>query len=373
MSTTTEGIQAFDHVTFWVGNALQAASWYCIRFGFTPYMYKGLETGTRDVVSHVIKQNQIVFIFQSALAPNNAQQGHHLMCHGDGVKDVAFSVNNLDLVVEKARTNGATIVKEIWSENDDHGTVRMACVQTYGDTTHTLIDRSAYKGDFLPHFKPHTIDDALLNRLSDTNLKFVDHIVGNMPNNEMEATVQWYEKTFQFHRFWSVDDAVLHTNYSSLRSIVIANGQETVKMPINEPASGKRKSQIQEYVDYYGSAGVQHIALNTSDIITSVSRMRERGLHFLQVPKSYYTDLRERLQHSKVNISEDLDTIEKLHILVDYDDNGYLLQIFTKPMQDRPTLFLEIIQRKNHNGFGVGNFKALFEAIEREQEARGNL
>jgi len=371
--TIDKSVEAFDHVTFWVGNALQAASWYCIRFGFKPFVYRGLETGSRQVVSHVIKLNKILFQFQSALTPNNSEYGDHLVFHGDGVKDVAFTVNNLETVVETARKNGAKIVKEIWTEQDDNGTVRMACIQTYGDTSHTLIDRSNYNGDFLPNYKPHPNDDLLLEKLPETDLKFIDHIVGNMPDNEMEDAVKWYEKALEFHRFWSVDDKVLHTQYSSLRSIVVSNGQETVKMPINEPASGKRKSQIQEYVDYYGSAGVQHIALNTSDIISSVSNLRERGLRFLQVPNTYYTDLRERLKHSRVKVSEDMDIIEKLQILIDYDENGYLLQIFTKPVEDRPTLFLEIIQRKNHTGFGIGNFKALFEAIERDQNDRGNL
>ncbi|CAF0744711.1 unnamed protein product [Didymodactylos carnosus] len=373
--TIGKSIEAFDHLTFWVGNALQAASWYCIRFGFEPYLYKGLETGSRDVVSHVIRQNKILFVFQSALTPNNNDYGHHLTFHGDGVKDIAFSVNDIENVVKQAREKGAKIVKDVWNETDENGTVKMACIQTYGDTTHTLIERGDFKGEFLPNFKPHPHKnkDNLLTKLPNIGLQFIDHVVGNCPDNEMENTTKWYENSLQFHRFWSVDDSVIHTEYSSLRSIVVSNEQETIKMPINEPASGKKKSQIQEYVDYYGSAGVQHIALNTSDIITAVGNMRERGLNFLQVPNTYYIDLRERLKHSKVKVTEDLAILEKLHILIDYDDNGYLLQIFTKPVEDRPTLFLEIIQRKNHSGFGIGNFKALFEAIERDQADRGNL
>ncbi|CAF1050450.1 unnamed protein product [Adineta ricciae] len=373
--TIGKSIQAFDHITLWVGNALQASSWFCLRFGFEPYAYRGLETGSREVVSHVVKQNKVIFVFQSPLLPDNQEYGEHLVRHGDGVKDVAFSVNNIEHIVEQAKAKGGKIVKDIWTETDEHGSVKMACVQTYGDTTHTLVERGDYAGLFLPNYHPHPLKnkDALLEKLPEVKLDFIDHIVGNMPDNEMENTTKWYENTLQFHRFWSVDDSVIHTQYSSLRSIVVSNEQETIKMPINEPASGSKKSQIQEYVDYYGSSGVQHIALNTSDILTSVTRLRERGTQFLEVPSAYYTDLRERLKHSKVQIVEDLSVIEKLHILIDYDDNGYLLQIFTKPVQDRPTLFFEIIQRRNHSGFGIGNFKALFEAIERDQAARGNL
>lgn len=373
--TIGKSIQAFDHITLWVGNALQASAWFCLRFGYEPFAYRGLETGCRDVVSHVVKQNKIILVFQSPLLPDNQEYGAHLVRHGDGVKDVAFTVDNLDKVVEQARAKGGKLVKDIWTETDENGSVRMACIQTYGDTTHTLIERTNYSGPFLPNFAEHPLKnkDPLLQKLPEVKLDFIDHIVGNMPDNEMENTTRWYENTLAFHRFWSVDDSVIHTQYSSLRSIVVSNEQETIKMPINEPASGEKKSQIQEFVDYYGSSGVQHIALNTSDIITAVSNLRERGTQFLEVPNAYYTDLRERLKHSKVKITEDLDTIEKLHILVDYDDNGYLLQIFTKPVEDRPTLFFEIIQRHNHSGFGIGNFKALFEAIERDQEARGNL
>jgi len=373
--TIGKSIQAFDHITLWVGNALQASSWFCLRFGFQPYAYRGLETGSREVVSHAIKQNKIILVFQSPLLPDNQEYGEHLVRHGDGVKDIAFTVNNIEHVVEQARAKGGKVVKDIWTESDEHGSVKMACIQTYGDTTHTLIERGNYSGLFLPNYQEHPLKnkDPLLEKLPEVKLDFIDHIVGNMPDNEMENTTQWYENTLQFHRFWSVDDSVIHTQYSSLRSIVVANEQETVKMPINEPASGKKKSQIQEYVDYYGSSGVQHVALNTSDILTSVAKLRERGTQFLQVPSAYYTDLRERLKHSKVKIIEDLSMVEKLNILIDYDDNGYLLQIFTKPVEDRPTLFFEVIQRHNNNGFGVGNFKALFEAIERDQDARGNL
>jgi len=235
------------------------------------------------------------------------------------------------------------------------------------------VERKNYIGVFLPGFKQSNQGDMLLEKLPKVGLNFIDHVVGNQPEQKMESVAEWYENILQFHRFWSVDDKQLSTEYSSLRSIVVTNYEETVKMPINEPAPGKRKSQIQEYVDFYGGAGVQHIAINTNDIIHAVSVCRERGMKFLSVPDTYYDQLREKLAASNLTITEDMNMLQKLNILVDYDENGYLLQIFTKPMQDRPTLFIEIIQRHNHQGFGVGNFKALFEAIEADQAARGNL
>lgn len=323
---------------------------------------------------HVVKQNKIMFVFASALNPNNEVMGRHLVTHGDGAKDIAFNVEDLDAIVKRAKERGAKVVREIWEEEDEGGRVRFATVQTYGDTTHTFVERGDYKGLFLPGYKPPlTPVDRILAKLPAPHLDFIDHIVGNQPNLEMESTVDWYEKHLMFHRFWSVDDTQIHTEYSALRSIVVTNWEETIKMPINEPAPGRRKSQIQEYVDYYGGAGVQHIALNTQDIISSIQKLRERGLEFLSVPDTYYDQLREKLKSSKVKIAEDMNVLQELKILVDYDDDGYLLQIFTKNMQDRPTLFLEVIQRRNHNGFGAGNFKALFEAIELDQAARGNL
>merc|ERR1712121_218931 len=269
---------------------------------------------------------------------------------------------------------GATVVKDIWEESDDNGTVRFAVVQTYGETTHTLIERQNYNGLFLPGYhKPIDGEDKLASTLENPGLRFIDHIVGNQPDLQMENVAQWYEKNLLFHRFWSVDEDMVHTEYSSLRSIVVTNYEETIKMPINEPAPGKRKSQIQEYVDYYGGAGVQHIALRSDDIIKSIENLRYRGTEFLDIPDSYYRELRKRLRNSKVRVKEDIDILQKLRILIDYDDNGYLLQIFTKPLQDRPTVFIEIIQRNNHQGFGAGNFKALFQCIELDQQERGNL
>lgn len=363
----------FDHLTFWVGNAKQAASYYCTKMGFEPLAYRGLETGSREVAAHVVRQNKIIFVFMSPYNPGDRKMGDHLVTHGDGVKDIAFSVEDLDAIVKRAKERGATIVKDIWEEKDKGGLVRFAIIQTFGDTTHTFIERQKFNGLFLPGYKPPIQKDSSLKNLPPAGLDFVDHCVGNQPDSMMVPASDWYEKSLMFHRFWSVDDSQVHTQYSALRSIVITNYEETIKIPINEPAPGKKKSQIQEYVDYYGGPGIQHIALNTKDIIKAISNLRERGMEFLSIPNTYYKTLREKLKDAKIKVAEDMDQLQKLNILVDYDDNGYLLQIFTKPMQDRPTLFLEVIQRHNHQGFGAGNFKALFEAIELDQAERGNL
>ncbi|KAB5567833.1 hypothetical protein PHYPO_G00237360 [Pangasianodon hypophthalmus] len=364
---------SFDHLTFWVGNAKQAASFYCNKMGFEPLAYCGLETGSRDIVSHVVKQGKIIYVFSSALNPGNKEMGEHLVKHGDGVKDIAFAVEDCESIVQKAREQGAIILKEPHVLEDEFGSVKLAVLQTYGDTTHTLVERNGYTGLFLPGFHTPLFRDPLLAQLPSGHLDFIDHVVGNQPDDEMVPVVEWYQRNLLFHRFWSVDDKQLQTDFSALRSIVVANYEETVKMPINEPAFGKRKSQIQEYVEYYGGPGVQHIAMNTSNIIKAIRNLKERGMEFMTVPNAYYQQLREKLKDSKVKINEDLSILEELQILVDYDDKGYLLQIFTKPVQDRPTVFLEVIQRNNHQGFGAGNFKSLFEAIEADQQARGNL
>lgn len=364
----------FHHLTFWVGNAKQAATFYCNKMGFEPLAYKGLETGSRQVVSHVVRQDKILFAFESPLNPGNEEMGRYLIKHGDAVKDVAFQVENCDFLVKTARERGAVIVKEPWVEEDSHGRVKFAVIQTYGDTTHTLIEYlGPYKGLFLPGYKESLFKDPLLPKLPTVALNFIDHIVGNQPDDEMVPISDWYQKCLLFHRFWSIDDKQIHTDYSSLRSIVVTNYEETIKMPINEPAPGKRISQIQEYVDYNGGPGVQHIALNTSNIIEAIVNLRARGMEFLSAPETYYETLRQKLKTAKIKVKEDLDVLQELKILVDFDDKGYLLQIFTKPVQDRPTLFLEVIQRNNHFGFGAGNFKSLFEAIEKDQDARGNL
>jgi len=363
----------FDHLEFWVGNAFQAAQWYCGRFGFEPIAYRGLETGSREIASHVVKLNKIIFVFTNAVQPHNEEHGNWLKTHGDGVRDVAFTVDNCKLTFETAVKNGAKVIKQLTEEKDDHGSVIYATIATYGDVVHTLVERKNYTGIFLPGYRVVTDTDPINKLLPATALGFIDHCVGNQPDKAMVHVAEWYEKVLQFHRFWSVDDSQIHTEFSSLRSIVMTDWSEKIKMPLNEPATGKKKSQIQEYVEFFAGPGVQHVALNTPDIITSVGALRARGVKFLSVPSTYYVNLRNKLAHSPVKVKEDLDIIEKLNILIDYDDKGYLLQIFTKPVEDRPTLFFEIIQRNNHYGFGAGNFKSLFEAIETEQAKRGNL
>jgi 4-hydroxyphenylpyruvate dioxygenase len=365
----------FSHVTFWVANAKQAATYYSTRFGFEHLAYQGLETGHRDFAVHVVKNGDVRFAFKTPLQPSDGTDEFtlHLAKHGDGVKDVAFSVDDSAGIYNKAVSRGAVSVKEPETLKDEHGTVIVSTVRTYGDTTHTFVQNVDYNGPFLPGFVPHPYVDPLSKLLPAPEMQFIDHCVGNQADGEMEPVASWYEKMLDFHRFWSIDDKMLHTEYSALRSVVVADFDENVKMPINEPAPGKRKSQIQEYVDFYGGAGVQHIALRTDDIITSIQRMKARGCEFLKIPDSYYDGLRKRLEECGTKVAEDLDMIQQLCILVDFDEKGYLLQIFSKPVEDRPTLFIETIQRRNHQGFGAGNFKALFEAIEADQAKRGNL
>ncbi|KRX67568.1 4-hydroxyphenylpyruvate dioxygenase [Trichinella sp. T9] len=386
-------IKNFHHIKFWVGNAKQAAEAYCVHFGFQPLAYRGLETGSRDVVSHAI-----IFVFESPLKYGNKEMDHHLTLHGDGVKDIALQVDDIEKTVqvillhsillyflfffefslfETAESNGADILEHIHEINDQHGQIRIASIKTvlYGDVIHTLIENVSFKGSFMPGFCSPLFTNPLLSVLPQPQLNFIDHVVGNQPETEMEKVVSWYERTLNLQRFWSIDDTVCHTEYSSLRSNLITNSDHSVQMAICEPAKGLRGvSQIQEFIDFYGSAGVQHIALHTDDIVFAVSALKQRGVQFLEAPATYYENLKAKLlQHSTIRIKEDLNMLQQLNILIDYDDNGYLLQIFTKPVQDRPTLFLEIIQRHNHKGFGVGNFKALFEALEMEQKRRGTL
>ncbi|EFA77109.1 4-hydroxyphenylpyruvate dioxygenase [Heterostelium album PN500] len=361
----------FDHVTFWVGNALQAAGWYIARFGFENVAYRGLETGDRKYVTHVIKQDKIFMSFVSPLTCDDEVFADHMKRHGDGVRDVAFTVSDVNAIYEQAVASGAKSIRAPETISDEHGSVVIATIASpYGETSHTFVDRSKYTGAFLPGYTDKVIDDPLSKIAATPGLLHIDHIVSNQPDLQMTPVVEWYENVLKFHRFWSVDDKTIHTEYSSLRSIVVTDKDEAIKMPINEPANGKKKSQIQEYVDFYAGAGVQHIALRTNDIISSVAAMKARGVQFLSVPKSYYTSLREKLAHAPITVKEDLDRLEQLHILIDYDDKGYLLQIFTKNVEDKPTVFFEVIQRNNHQGFGAGNFKSLFEAIEREQEKR---
>nr|POE54394.1 4-hydroxyphenylpyruvate dioxygenase [Quercus suber] len=384
--------RGYDHVTWWVSNAKQVAQYYITRMGFRPIAFKGLETGSRYVASHVVQNGGVRFVFTSPIRSSERQshmQGvpvemqkqldemwEHIDRHGDGVKDVAFEVDDVEAVYASAVRNGADAVLPPSSSTCDagQGKVITASIRTYGDTTHTFIQRSEYAGVFLPgyHASPLT-NDPINALLPPIDLLAIDHCVGNQDWNAMDAACEYYAQCLGFHRFWSVDDQDICTEYSALKSVVMASPNGMVKMPINEPAVGKKKSQIEEFVDFYNGAGVQHIALRTSNIITAVTNLRARGVDFISVPETYYIAMRTRLNAAGMKLKESLDVIQRLNILIDFDKGGYLLQLFTKPLMDRPTVFVEIIQRENFEGFGAGNFKSLFEAIEREQEARGNL
>jgi 4-hydroxyphenylpyruvate dioxygenase len=357
-------IHGTDYIHLIVGNAKQASHFYQTQFGFEPVAYRGLETGDREKVSYVLKQNKITLVLTSPLTAFS-ELNAHLQQHGDGVKDVAFWVDDAVAAWKYATERGAPSALEPTNESDNNGTVITAAIKTYGDTIHTFVQRSDYKGTFLPGFEPYQSRVAT----NPTGLNFVDHFVGNQPENQMNAIADWYQEKLGFKRFWTADDKDISTEYTSLRSVVVADENERIKMPINRPAAGLRKSQIEEFVEFYSGPGVQHIALDTKDIIETVSQLAANGVEFLDTPKTYYEELPGRVGA----IDEDINTLAGLGILVDRDEFGYMLQIFTKPVQDRPTLFFEIIQRKGSKSFGKGNFQALFESIEREQARRGNL
>jgi 4-hydroxyphenylpyruvate dioxygenase len=357
-------LQGTDYVEFYVGNAKQAAHYYKSAFGFQSIAYSGPETGNKDTVSYVVRQNKLTFMFTTALRPEHPVAAHtHL--HGDGVRVLALRVDDAAGAWRETTTRGAKSFMEPTTLADKHGEVTLSGIHTYGDTIHLFVQRNDYRGAFMPGFREWR---TLYNPPS-TGLLYVDHCVGNVGWNQMNPWVSFYEKVMGFKNILSFDDNDISTEYSALMSKVMSNGNGYVKFPINEPAEGKKKSQVEEYLDFYRGEGVQHVALATADIITTVTQLRDRGVEFLQVPTSYYDELLGRVGA----IDEDLDPLKHLGILVDRDDEGYLLQIFTKPVEDRPTVFFEIIQRKGAQSFGKGNFKALFEAIEREQSARGNL
>jgi 4-hydroxyphenylpyruvate dioxygenase len=371
-----KAFSGFDHIHWFVGNARVTAEYYISAFGFERVAFRGLETGHRSSASHVVRRNDVTFVFtspysQDAMSEFGETFASHMTKHGDGVKDVAFRVDDCRATFREAVSRGAKPVREPVEMKDDKGSVVLASLQTYGDTIHTLVERKNYHGVFLPGFAP--VAKTLSTKRAYPDLRFVDHVVGNQGENEMTQVADWYKEKLDFHRFWTVDDKQIHTEYSSLRSIVMADSSLKIKMPINEPAPGLRKSQIQEFVEFYGGPGVQHIALNTPDCVQAVSCLKSRGVEFLEIPKAYYDGLRSRLAAAKIDVKQDIEKLRELNILVDFDESGFLLQIFTKPLQDRPTVFLEIIQRAGNEGFGAGNFKALFEAIERDQDARGNL
>ncbi len=356
-------LNGVDHVELFVGNAHQAAFYYVHAFGFREVAYAGLETGTRDRVSHVLEQGRIRLVLTGALHSDSPIAAHHHR-HGDGVKVIALSVPDVDHAYREATTRGAEGVEEPHDITDEHGTVRLATIRTYGETLHTFVGRGAYKGAFLPGFQ------AVDRGSEDADMLLgIDHIVGNVELGHMNEWVKYYEDVFGMKEMIHFTDEAISTEYSALMSKVVTDGRGVVKFPLNEPAEGKRKSQIDEYLEFYEGAGAQHIAVATRDIVGTVAALRGRGVEFLTIPEAYYDEVPVRVPE----VIEQLADLREQGILVDRDDEGYLLQIFTKPVGDRPTVFFEIIERHGARGFGDGNFKALFEAIEREQERRGNL
>ncbi len=364
MSTDFLPLMGTDYVELYVGNAKQAAHFYKTAFGFQSYAYSGPETGDKEKVSYVLIQNKVRLVLTTPLHSEGSIAAH-VNKHGDGVKAIALMVNDAKDAFEQTVKRGAKPYMEPTTREDAEGKIVMSGIHIYGDTVHLFIERKNYKGTFMPGFK---VLESHYNP-SEVGLQYIDHCVGNVGWNQMNTWVSFYEDVMGFKNILTFDDKQISTEYSALMSKVMSNGNGFVKFPINEPAEGKKKSQVEEYLDFYKDAGVQHIAIATQDIITTITALSERGVEFLKVPNTYYDQLLDRIGP----IDEDLEPLRKLGILVDRDDEGYLLQIFTKPVEDRPTLFFEIIQRKGAKSFGAGNFKALFEALEREQELRGNL
>ena len=357
-------INGTDYVELYVGNAKQAAHYYKSAFGFQSVAYSGLETGNKDQVSYVLQQGKIRLVLTSPLK-SGGDINRHIDAHGDGVKVVALWVDDATKAWEETTKRGAKSFQEPYRTEDENGYVVRSGIHTYGETIHIFVERSNYKGVFLPGYREWKSD----YNPAPTGLKYIDHMVGNVGWGEMNKWVDFYAKVMGFAQLISFDDNDISTEYTALMSKVMSNGNGRIKFPINEPAEGRKKSQIEEYIDFYNGAGVQHIAVATDNILETVQALRDRGVEFLKVPPVYYEDVLDRVG----KIDEDLEPLKDLNILIDHDDEGYLLQIFTKPVLDRPTMFFEIIQRKGAKSFGKGNFKALFEAIEREQEARGTL
>lgn len=358
-------LQGTDYVEFYVGNAKQAAYYYMHAFGFSPLAYAGPETGIKDRASYVVRQSKLTFVLTTALRPSN-EIADHIYKHGDGVKTLALRVDDATDAWEQTTKRGAQSYLQPQTLEDKDGTVVLSGIHTYGDTVHLFVERKNYSGPFMPGYREWEIP---FFKTASTGLLYVDHCVGNVGWNQMNQWVKFYEEVMGFRNILSFDDNDISTEYSALMSKVMSNGNGFVKFPINEPAEGKKKSQVEEYLEFYNGEGVQHVALATNDIVATIKDLKSRGVAFLEVPTSYYDDLQERVG----TIDEEIFSLKELGILVDRDDEGYLLQLFSKPVQDRPTVFFEIIQRKGAKSFGKGNFKALFEAIEREQEARGNL
>ena len=358
-----------DYVEFYVGNAKQAAHFYKTAFGFQSHAYKGLETGSKESVSYVLKQDKIRLVLTTPLT-SKSPINEHITKHGDGVKVIALWVEDARKAYKETVSRGAKSYMNPTVEKDEFGEVVRSGIYTYGETVHLFVERKNYNGVFLPGFQKWESD----YNPPASGLKFIDHMVGNVGWNQMNVWVEWYEKVMGFENFLSFDDKQIHTEYSALMSKVMSNGNGRIKFPINEPAEGKKRSQIEEYLDFYEGAGVQHIAVATDDIIKTVSQLRANGVEFLSTPpEAYYKAVPGRLETFSHELKEDIEKLKALGIMIDADEEGYLLQIFTKPVEDRPTLFFEIIQRMGAKGFGAGNFKALFESIEREQAKRGTL
>ena len=358
-------IHGIDHLELFVGNAAQAAYYYTRAFGFVETAYRGLETGTREHVSHVLEQGRIRLVLTGTLTGDDQIAEHHKR-HGDGVHSIALSVPDAAAAYEHAVAHGARGIDTPYELSDEHGTVRLASIETYGETRHLFVERNGYQGAFLPGFEPRSERPA---PTADGLFVGIDHVVGNVGLGHMEEWVRYYERVFGMTEMIHFSDEDISTEYSALMSKVVTDGSGRIKFPINEPAEGKKKSQIDEYLDFYRGPGVQHIALSSTNIVRTVDDLKARGVEFLAIPDSYYHEVPERVGE----IEEDLADLSRLGILVDRDDEGYLLQIFSKPVGDRPTMFFEVIERHGARGFGDGNFKALFEALEREQDRRGNL
>jgi len=359
-------IQNFDYLEFYVGNAKQSAYYFSHAWGFTPIAYAGLETGVRDRSSYVLEQGNVRLVVTSPLGPAG-EMPEHIKLHGDGVKSIALRVDDAERAYRETTSRGARGVWEPATRKDDYGMVKTSAIAIYGDTVLPFIERQDYKGVFMPGYQ--ALDTSVPRRARPAGLAAIDHVVGNVELGKMNEWVAFYKRVLGFTQLVHFDDRAISTEYSALMSKVMQNGSGRIKFPINEPAQGRRKSQIEEYLDFYRGPGVQHIALNTSDIVSTVRGLQERGVDFLRTPTSYYDTVLDRVG----SIAENVKDLAELGILVDHDDEGYLLQIFSKPIVNRPTVFFEVIERKGARGFGEGNFKALFEALEHEQELRGNL
>ncbi|XP_053201432.1 4-hydroxyphenylpyruvate dioxygenase-like [Panonychus citri] len=371
------GIISIDHVTFYVSNAKYAAAYFTRFFGFKLIGYKGLETGSRSMCSYVVSQGDVVLVLCSTYQYGSGDLWSIVSSRGDMVKDVAFTVDCLDNYLNKLVTNGVEIIRQPWTESDQHGSVRMAVISPFGDITHTLIERTRYSGTFLPSFHPplesKNFDEPLdISPEYRVSFKVIDHFVPVLNAGQLEKAFDYYSK-LGLETFYSVDDFKVKTDKSRLNMVIVANKSKDVIINLVAPSAEDKLSQLHEFLKYNNGSGIQHLALRTDNIVATVTGLRARGVQFLEIPSSYYDKLRQRLDSSKISIKESIDTLEKLQILCDFNENGYILQLFGKPLFDRPTSYLEIIQRNNHSGFGAGNVQALYEAVERLQKQRGNL